>query len=114
MHWKTKRKILSTEKIYLTHKELGSKYCYEVRFQLPESEYILIDLRYELPSRIRNESLIPHGFKYNEDTDNPIQIYNKRRTLEFLENTKEDEKGNQETIEIVIDLINEMQNLVFR
>ncbi|PXY02558.1 hypothetical protein DF185_00245 [Marinifilum breve] len=114
MHWKTKRKILSTEKIYLTHKDLESEHCYEVRLQLPESEYILIDLRYEFPTRIRYESLIPHGFRYNEDTDNPIQIYNKRRTLEFLENTKNDDKGNQETIEIVIDLINEMQNLRFR
>ncbi|WP_461640259.1 hypothetical protein [Labilibaculum euxinus] len=114
MHWKTKKKILSTEKIYLTHKDLGSDYCYEVRFQLPESEYILIDLRYEFPTRIRYESLIPHGFRYNEDTDNPIQIYNKRRTLEFLKNTKENDKCNRETIETVIDLINEMQNLVFR
>lgn len=114
MHWKTKRKILSTEKIYLTHKELGSEYCYEVRFQLPNSEYILIDLRYEFPSPIRYESLIPHGFRYNEDTDNPIVIYGKGQVLKYLENTKNDEKGNLDTIEIVIDLINEMENLVHR
>lgn len=114
MHWKTKKKLLSTEKIYLTHKELGSSYCYEIRFQLPNSEYVLIDLRYEFPSSIRYESLIPHGFRYNEDTDNPIVIYNKGRVLKFLENTKNDEQGNPETIETIIDLINEMENLVHR
>lgn len=114
MHWKTKKKLLSTKKIYLTHKELGSNYCYEIRFQLPNNEFVLIDLRYEFPSPIRYESLIPHGFKYNEDTDNPIIIYNKRKVLKYLEDTKNGEQGNSETIEIVISLINKMENLVYR
>lgn len=114
MHWKTKRKILSAEKIYLTHKALDLRYCYEVRFQLPKKEYILLDLWFDFPTKINYESLIPNGFGYNEKTDNPIRIYNKRSTLDYLENTKNDGKGNQQTIELVVILINKMKNLVHR
>ncbi|MDE1206526.1 hypothetical protein [Tenacibaculum larymnensis] len=112
MHWKTKKKLLSTQKLYLTHKDINSEFCYEIRFQLPNNEYVLIDLRHEIPSRIRYESLIPNGFGYNEDTDNPIIIYRKKIILKYLENTKKEKGSNIKTLDTIIDLVNEMENLV--
>ncbi|MCG8860003.1 hypothetical protein [Tenacibaculum finnmarkense] len=112
MHWKTKKKLLSAEKLYLTHKDIDSKSCYEVRFQLPNNEYVLFDLRYEIPSKIRYESLIPNGFSYNEDTDNPIIIYRQKVILEYLENSKKEKGSDQKTIETIINLVNKMENLI--
>jgi len=112
MHWKTKKKLLSAEKLYLTHKDLNSEYCYEIRFQLPNNEYVLFDLRYEIPSKIKYKSLIPYGFGYYEETDNPIIIYRKKIVLEYLENSKKEKRSNQKTIETIIDLVNKMENVI--
>lgn len=114
MHWKTKNKLLSANKIYLTLPELGCEECYEIRIQFPTKNYVLIDLELEFPHRIEYLSLEPNGFDYTVGEDSPIVIYGKTDAIKKLHQSINFGNNDPSTVKKVIDLVNSMNDLRFR
>ena len=105
-------RLLTATKLYLTEEKTQDDKCYEIRVQLPTEEYVLIDLSDKLPLSIIYKSLKHNGFGYNPDKDPPITSYGKTKVVKILENSKDYRYNDQKTVEYMIDLVKNMENLL--
>lgn len=114
MHWKSKQKIQrETTKLYVTEIKGDEDKAYEIRLQLGNKEFVLIDLRDEFPKKIFFSSLANGGFNYNLGVDDRIIIHGKGTILEILENSKISKSINVKTVNQTIDLIHGMINFIY-
>lgn len=114
MHWKTKRKILRATKLYVTEVNGDSNLTSEIRIQIDKKEYVFIDFYISFPKNISYLSLIPNGFNYKVGIDPRITIFGKTKILQVLRNSKNLPNIDVETIDKVISLVTEMQNVSHR
>lgn len=106
-----KAKLLTAIKLYLTEENPHDDNCFEIRIQLPNEEYVLIDLSGNLPLNIEYRSLKPNGFGYNPEKDPPITTYTQEETLQMLRDSKDYRNNNPDVIDEVVKLVESMQNL---
>ena len=98
--------LLKTIKVYWTE-FINSWSLYEIRFQLPDSEYVIIDLRRKFPEYIEYHSL-EWGFWYIENESYEITWYTANLTIKKLEEWRKYNYINIDTLNKVIDLIKKM------
>jgi hypothetical protein len=112
MHWKSKKKIQrKTTKLYLTELKGNEKMAHEIRLQLGKEEFVLINLKNDFPQKINYISLKNGGFNYTPEKGDRIIIYPRNKVLKILKNSKASKSINSETIDKVIILLNEIENL---
>lgn len=107
MHWRTKKKILSADKIYLTPQKLGAGTCHEARIQIG-NEYVYIDLTSRWPDLIQYHSL---NGGFGLPPDHIVHVYGKSQALTILNNSRTLPGNNPDTIDTVIDLVQNMKKV---
>lgn len=110
MHYKTKSKLKAATKLYIIEPEDGL--AVEVKVQLPNFEYIEFELNQPFPTKVVYKNLAHGGFNYNPDIDTPITHYPKKRVLIILKNSIGYRNNNEDTIDKLIELINEMAHYI--
>jgi hypothetical protein len=114
MHWKSKRKLQKeTTKLYLTELKGDEKMAREIRLQLGKKEYVLINLKGDFPRKINYISLKNGGFNYTPGKGDQIIIYGRKKVIEILENSKSSRYINPDTVDKVITLLKEIENLTY-
>lgn len=109
MHWKTKRKLTRAIKLYLVEPEENK--AIEIKIQLPEGEYLEIELNHPFPKSVQYKSLANGGFNYDPIIDMPITHYSKRNILRNLKNSIAYRSNNSDTIDKLIGLVNTMSDI---
>ncbi len=111
MHWKTRRKLTSTTKIYLTVTADNNEKCHEVRLQLPTNEYVLLELHQPIPDKPLYNSLSNGGFNRDESIEDGITHYGKTRAINILNSSKGYRNNSSETIDDLVELIQGMGHI---
>lgn len=108
MHWKTRKKLESTDRVYLTTESSIVELTYQARIKLPTEEYVLLELHLPIPSKVEYQSLKYGGFNYKPAIDPPMTHYSKKRTIKILNDSKEYRDNNANTIDTLIALVLKM------
>lgn len=109
MHWKTRIRLETADRVYLTTQDLKTELAYEARIKLPSNEYVLIELHHPFPNKPYYQSLNYGGFNYNPETDPPMTHYSKSRTLAILNASKGYRGNSTKTIDILTSLVEKMR-----
>jgi hypothetical protein len=104
MHWKTKLKLTTATKIYLTGGIDSSEVCTALRLQFENRTFIYIDLSREWPQRAHFQDL-PFGVDISF-----IRHFGTRKATEILTNSKDYDYNNPETVEQAIEIVSKINN----
>lgn len=110
MHWTIKRKLTRAIKLYLVEPEDNK--AIEIKIQLPDGEYIEIELNHPFPKKVQYKSLSNGGFNYDPTIDMSITHYSKKHTLRNLKNSIGYRNNSKDTIDKLTDLINIMSDYI--
>ena len=110
MHHKTKKKLLEATKLYLVEPEDNK--TIEIKIQLPYSEYVSIFLHEPINQKVIYRSLNHGGFNYDPTKDTPITKYRKKQIIKILENSIDYRSNSTDTINLMIDLVNSMNDYI--
>lgn len=110
MHYKTRNKLKTAIKIYTV--ELDDRKAIEVKIQLPNREYVAINLRDIFPRSVIYRRLDKNGFDYNVETDIPIVHRPITDVKEILNASRTYNHNNRETIDSLITLLDEMKQYI--
>lgn len=102
MHWRTRRKLLTATKFYITLEKAGSSFCHEVRFQFDNNTFAFIDLKKPWPQRMIYEPL-----PFNVDIE-LIGLYPKKEIVQKL-STSMNKGNNSETVGMVIPILEKLK-----
>lgn len=111
MHWKSKNKIQrETTKLYLTELKGDDKMAQAIRLQLGKEEYVLINLKRHFPPKVDYISLSNGGFNYTPGIGDRIIVYGRSEVVGILENSKNSNVINSQTVDKVITLLEGITN----
>jgi len=110
MHHKVRKKLRTAKKLYSVEPE--SDKVVQLKIQLPTNEYVQIDLNQPFPQKVTYISLSYGGFNYNPLIDTPICHYSSNDTKTILKNSIGYRNNNKDTIEKLIQLIDEMSDYI--
>ncbi len=110
MHNQTRNKLKTAKQLYTVEPEPDK--AIRINVQLPKNEYVEFYLNEPFPSKVQYRSLEYGGLNYNPPTDTPIIIYTKKDTIRILKNSIGYRSNNTDTINKLIELIEEM-DLIF-
>lgn len=110
MHYKVRNKLKAATKLYTVEPEIDK--ATQVRIQLPSREYVQIDLNQPFPYSVNYISLEYGGFNYDPLVDTPITHNSAKETKRILTNSRNFRNNNSDTIDKLIELINEMTSYI--
>ena len=105
MHYKSKLKLIETEKIYTNEPEDDKST--EIRLQ--DRTYVHIFLNHPFPTKISYISLENGGFNYDPKTDVHIYHHNPNKAVKILTNSINYRNNDKKTIDKIISLIKIMK-----
>jgi len=108
MHHKVKKKLLSATKLYLIVPE--HEKAIQIKIQLPNAEYVQIDLNQPFPKKFEYLTLSHGGFNYDAAYDTPIIRYYSRNTIDVLRKSINYRNNSEATILELITLIEMLPN----
>jgi hypothetical protein len=109
IHWKSRKKLIKADRVYLTTESSKIELAYQARIKLPTEEYVFIELHLDFPIRVEYRSLKNGGFNYKPEIDPPMRHNSKQNTIRILTNSKNYRNNNPITIDRLISLIKDMQ-----